>query len=222
MNDAGKLRIVPPGESRTHLLKPAAQLVSTALSTTWTNDGPEAVVDGLAVMRPYSRWIGKCDVIVDEAHLRLLLGVLERCISGDVEHPDASSFPMDGPTLASTMMLARVDDRAARSDKAIMLAEEPHPWGPPRLHQRDPKPSGMRTSEPMATEEDASGWAGMAPPSVHLFISDQQAGHAGGRMPMTVSLIPVLHTARISELTSDPMTRLRARAMLDAGGKGSS
>lgn len=220
MSDPSMVRIEPPSEERMGLLRPAAEMVARALSRGWDSDGPEAVIDGLAVMRPYTRWIGACDTVVDDAHLRLLHDVLERCIDGRCDHPDASSFPMDGPTLALSMMLARMDDRRPRSAKAMMLAEEPHPWGPPRLHQRDPKLSGLRPSESMLDESDAIRWSALAPPAVKLFLSDQQVGHSVRRMPLTLSLIPVLHTARIDRLTMDPVARLRARAMLDDGGKG--
>lgn len=219
MNDLRMVRIVPPSGDRERLLRPAAGIVRRALSASWRSDGPEAALDGLAVMRPYTQWIGKCDIVVDETYLRLLLSVLERCMSGDVEHPLAASFRMDGPTLARTMMLARVGEDPGRSRMTMMLAEEPNPWMPPRLHQRDPRSRTSGISVPMAVGDETERWSRLAPPAVQVFISDEQAGASGARMPMTVSLIPVLHIVRIEDLMKDPVARLRATAMLSEGGK---
>lgn len=208
------LRIVPPPSDRSALVRPAMEAIAKALASGWRSDGPEAVIDGLAVIRPLTRWIGACRTDMDEFQLRLLHDVLRRCLEGDLEHPGASSYEVDGEGLARAMLLARADRVPPSHRTTVVVAEAPNPWGAPRMQWHVPGSSTTKKDASLLDEQQAALWATLAPPSVSVFLSDQAPGSTLAGVPMIAALNPVHVMARTRDLTTDPIARLRAHELL--------
>lgn len=217
--DASRLRIEEPDPHRIPLMRNALRALDRALERGWKQDGCEAVVEGLVVMRPFSRWIGACIIEIDEPQLHLLHGVLSRVLRDDLDHPEPEAFRMDDATLARAVMLSCADRPADRSRTSLMATEHPHPWGPARTRWRDPRGSSLRQASMVATEEEERRWSALAPPSVGVFVTESAVPNTLTGETLTVSLVAVQSSDRVPLLLRDPVARLRAMRMLAEDGE---
>jgi hypothetical protein len=216
--DASRLRIERPDPQSIPLMREALRALDRAFASGWKQDGPEAVVEGLVVMRPFSRWIGASLIEIDEPQLRLLHGVLSRVLRGDLEHPEPEAFRTEDATLARAVMLSCADRPADRSRTSLMIAEHPHPWGPARIRCRDAR-GARRVQSTIATEDEEIRWSALAPPSVRVFVTESAVPNTLTGETLTISLVALQSSVDVPTLLQDPVARLRAMRMLAEDGE---